>query len=684
MKINKIFILSLLLISMLSIFVVGTSYEQFGIQSYLGSSNPDTYNLRSVSTNSIDSTDDIIACSVGYGSNNGVYPISSTSFDSSTKYNYLIVPTGSSMRMINSACAEISLVSLSGITFYGTMSTIGADVNTPEKYVMFGYNTTSDESGFFVFNFDEVTETLIFNSQKMLNVDVDLDAFHGGACGWKQKNNADDGMCAIVDGNTIYIWDIETDLILNQTIVNSVDRSVPLFQNDGIQAFTKTIPYGACLDFDNDGNNEFVFSMPSLNKFKYVSYDLYSESLDKDVSISLGLIMENYQIYSGCHNSEYNDHIVVSSPCQIGGSSSEFEMCVNLKYCSDTNRHPARMSSVIEQDGTTHIQENEYGPLFMMNTGVYSEFSPNKQYTTYTGTATTTKTINIKSDDYSTILTSFTIPISDYDEQIGTLMFDISGDDDLEFIMSSGEIFNTLSGNRLDYKLPYLTNTTGGYLTAGDLNGDLVNEIVYSDANNIYIYSTNPTSDYITDLSINIPYAYDLDGGIVYTDSDYTYNGSTVYGVNTNQTVAYDTCSSINLDVVQEYYLDGNEVKVLNYDCTAGGYYSCLAGMCLSETLYNFTDEGIQNGTIDFISGGWIENGSSVTPSTSEDVEINFVLDSLNDNLKLIFALFMIAGIVILTAKQTKSPMVLVFVGIITTVMMSYLGMIPSVVLIIL
>ena len=684
MKINKIFILSLLLISMLSVFVVGSSNERIALQEWKGLSQLDSYNLRSVHYNGIDTTDDISACAVGYGSSMGVYPINQRIGE--IKYNYLVVPTESAIRIINSACGEINTIALSGVTFSGTMATIHASEEEYEQYVMMGFNSTSSEYGFYTFSFSTLTNQIEFNKYKKIDDIIDLDIFQGVACGYKQKGINDLGMCAIAQNKKIIIWDLETDNIINVTTTYTIQRISP-----------ETLPYGSVIDFDNDGNNEFFFSgwqwggyMIYLN---YVTYDLYSETLEEDQSISTTSWDTYITIKAGNSLNNFiafdnlNENVIPITPCQIGGVSSVFEVCISMAYLNG-HSHDSHQNIIIENDGTLHYEQwSGTNHFISMSTGIYSDFTVNKEYIWYDDANLTHLNVFIMDSDYETEKYKFNISVGELDsgfnEYTESLLMDIYSDDTKELILSNGQIYDILSGNKLSYHLPYLSNSSNGLLTGGDLNGDYVNEIIYSDANNIYIYSTNPTSDYITDLSVTTYYAYDLDGGIVYTDSDYTYNGSTVYGVNTNQTVAYDTCSSINLDVVQEYYLDGNDVKVLNYDCTTGGYFSCLAGMCLSETLYNFTDEGIQNGTIDFISGGWIDNGTTAIP-ISEDEEINFVMDSLNDNLKLIFALFMIAGIVILTAKQTKSPMVLVFVGIITTVLMSYLGMIPSVVLIIL
>ena len=716
MKISKIFILSVMLITMLSVFVSATTYESFALQGFLNSD--DTSSLRTVESNGLDSTDDLSACSVGYGSELGVYPVVAWSSDFLTKFSFLVVPTTSGIRVINSACGEINVVSLSGVTFYGTMSTISENAGTPEKYIMFGYNATSDEYGFYAFSFDQTSKTILYDSQKMIGEYIDIDLYNGAACGWKQRNIPDNGMCAVAYDRVIYIWDIETDSIIIENTTQIVDRFSP-----------ELLPYGSCVDFDNDGNNEFVFGGVTLSGYSYVSYDLYSETLDKDV-IKSNTAYAGF-IYSGAGLNPINEDVIPVMPCQIGGASSEFEICINYIYLSGASAHdPISVSQVLEQDGTYHTYisaadhiNSEH--LFKMNTGLFSSGTANKQMTipkitTYAG-STSVIDLTFYESDYTTELNSITIDATSFGRYIGTLMFDITGNGTKELILSTGDIYDYDNSSLIPYKLPYLTDTSTGYLVAGDLNGDYENEVIYSDANNIYIYSTNPTTDYeivvadyyctwttpstasvcsalqdgyyagtndctaldiidcINDIApepVIETITGDTDGGL-----NYILNGIAFVTDNgVNGTTGQDYC--FDNATLNEYYISSGVVSSSVIGCTALSYFGCINGECVNESDYNFTQEGILNGSIDIIIGGITTQ--EIPEIEEEEEEINFVLDSLNDNLKLIFALFMIAGIVILTSKQTKSPMVLVFVGIITTVLMSYLGMIPSVVLIIL
>ena len=661
MKINKLLIISLVLISMLSLFVVATTQERYALSEWDGSSNEDSYNLRTYSYNEIDSPTDFESCSVGYGTSLGVYP-SSVRVDN-IRYSYLVVPTSSAFRVVNSDCSEINVISLSGVTFYGTMATIHENAGTLEKHVILGYNSTSGDYGFYAFSFDTDTTQIEFNSYKRIGTGIDEDYFNGVACGFDKKAIADDGKCAIGSSTKLIIWDLSTDSITNVTTSKSLDRPD--------SAMT---PFGAVVDFDNDGNNEFVFATIGgtvANAYTYfMSYDLHSETLDLEKTI-LVADTSTYRV------SYYKaDNIIPVMPCQIGGASSEFEICANYYYRS-TLPQDRYLNAVYSQDGTSEDYDNweTYKHILTMGTGLYSDLSINKDYIKFVDSD-----IYVTKSDYSTEIKSFNIPSSSFPTYMNTLLFDVYSDSDKELILSNGEIYSILSGNKIG-KLDYLSNSSTGYLVAGDINFDYENEIIYSDSSNIFIYSTNPIATYSIDLSVPVPYAIDEDGGINYIESGYTYVGYTDETGSYNTSVAYDTCSSSNLDAVQEYYIDSNlEVALITYDCTTGGYYSCLAGMCLNQSQYEYIDEGIQNGTIDYISGGQLVTPTESTPTQSD---LPSILQLLDDNKQTIFAILFIAGIVVLTAQMgVKEPVVLAFVGILATIIATILGFIDAFVLI--
>ena len=677
MKLNKIFLISILLISMLSLFVSASSLDRFALKDYVDSDDADTYSLRSSHYNGISDYNDIQSCNVGFGTELGTYPVTLRIGD--LRYNYLVVPTSSAIRIINSNCGEINVITIPDVTFVGTMSTIAqTSVSDYDKYVMLGYNS-SDYFSFYSFTFNATTTQIQFEKSKGIGEGIDLNKFHGVACGWESEVSVY-GACGVMDKYNLIYWDYSADTITNYTSSVSTERST----------YTETpIPYGAVVDFDNDNQEEMIFGSlrPNVgNKLyiNYVSFDMFSRSFDKEVSEILFDIDMYFYVPE--------DGIVDVTPCQLGGIISDMEMCFSGVYTPDTpNFIP--FGGYIKQDLSKHIY---YGTSISGGGGATNDVTHHNMLGyDYNGNGNKELVIivyfNSTHDHVRVIDSSDSVLTEFYIDSVSpnnnglrqSILMDVDGDDREDLIFNNGQIYDMYNIN-YPYTLDYLSNSSHGYLVNGDLNGDRVNEIIYSDASNIYIYSTNPTSDYETDLSTPIPYAFDNDGGINYTVSDYTYNGSTLLEVNYNQTVAYDTCLSSNLDAVREYFLVGTSISYIDYDCTTGGYFSCLAGMCLSESNYNETSEGILNGSIDFISGGVTNTTTSTSTTTTTNADsINFVLDSLNNNLKFIFGLFMIAGIVIITAQKSKNPMVLIFVGIIATILMLYLGMIPAVVLII-
>src|SRR6056297_2374283 len=130
-------IIIIMILVILSTVTVATDFERYALQYY---ATPDTsYDLRAANLNGLN-YNDISACSVGYGTELGTYPIQ-FSYDGSY-YNYLVAPTSSAIRVINSNCTEINTITLSNVNLYGTLSTITESDNT-HKYIILGHNTTS-------------------------------------------------------------------------------------------------------------------------------------------------------------------------------------------------------------------------------------------------------------------------------------------------------------------------------------------------------------------------------------------------------------------------------------------------------------------------------------------------------------------------------------------------------------
>jgi hypothetical protein len=559
------------------------------------------------------------------------------------------------------------------------MSTIAqTSVSAYDKYVMLGYNS-SNYFSFYSFTFNATSTQIQFEKSKGIGEGIDLNKFQGVACGWESEVSVY-GACGVMDRYNLIYWDYTANTITNYTSSVSTAR----------ETYTETpLAHGHVIDFDNDNKEEMIFgalteSTPGKLSASYVSFDMFSRTFDKEVDQIILTIDYPYNVPE--------QGITDLIPCQLGGIISEMEMCFSGVYTYDKPNF-VPFNGYIKQDLTIIIfYGTTYSDGFGANNNVTHHNILGYDYNGdgnkelvfinyYNSTHDEVRVIDSTDSAIATIYIDSVSPNNDGYRQ--SILMDVDGDDREDLIFNNGQIYDMYNIN-YPYTLDYLSNSSQGYLVNGDLNGDRVNEIIYSDASNIYIYSTNPTSDYETDLSLSIPYAFDNDGGINYTVSDYTYNGSTLLEVNYNQTVAYDTCLSSNLDALREYFLVGTSISYIDYDCTTGGYFSCLAGMCLSESNYNETSEGILNGSIDFISGGVTNTTTSTSTTTTTNADsINFVLDSLNNNLKFIFGLFMIAGVVMITAQKSKNPMVLTFVGIITTILMLYLGMIPPVVLII-
>ena len=654
---KKVILFGIFVLIIISSFVAASDFERYALQYYTG--NDESYNLRTSGINGVN-YNNLSVCSVGYGSTMGTYPVAFRYAPTNNTYYYLVVPTSSSIRIINSNCTEINSITISNIAFYGTMSTI-VQPDSTHKYVLLGYNSSSSMYGFYAITFNPVTQLLEFDAKKDIGSDINTNTFNGVACGWVNESLSNGG-CGITKGTTLIYWDIEADLITNYTAAYSLSRTS-----------NRYMPYGSVVDYDNDNVNEMVFvgkeyHISTQYQIQYSVFDMNSRTFDKQLMFKP---YADYSIYAGIAGNDDMDvklNALLGTPCQIGGYASDFEMCFQLS--GDNVGTPYNSMVIQKYDNSVLSYDINGNHSFSFSTGNYNN-SVNKNYVSFVNHNSSHNQLSVYSSDYATQLNMFYIPVSasSTNDQINIFLMDMDGDGIEEVIFNNGEIYG-LNGTLLNYSLPNLLSTSTGYLVAGELNGDYENEIIYSDASNIYIYSTNPIENY-TFYAEGYGVCEDTDGGKNYTVFGITYN---------DDVTLWDTCSFIHPVKLNEMYCLGNSPVYEQVNCTALGYYSCLVGKCLNETDYDFYEEGIANGTIN------ATDGSVIIPIVRDPYQagqLPEVIDSIQNNIQLIFALFFIVSLVVLTAHKSRNPIVLIFVGIIGTVIMSIIGFIPSSVLVI-
>ncbi len=118
---------------------------------------------------------------------------------------------------------------------------------------------------------------------------------------------------------------------------------------------------------------------------------------------------------------------------------------------------------------------------------------------------------------------------------------------------------------------------------------------------------------------VNPNYAYDTDGGEIYTVKGTAYNGTIIGG---NQSVTEDYCYDSR--ILNEGYLVDFEVWVGSYDCIYNGYEGCVDGACVPlgyspEENITVTYGYDSDGGVNYYLQGTAYNGTSLNGTATND-----------------------------------------------------------------
>lgn len=639
-KINMLFILAIMLIALVGV-VSGSQFPQYLSSQYYGDNDIDTYNTKSTESGGID-YNNLDSCVIGIGSDMGVYPIAVNY--NNYKYSYLVVPTLDTIRIYNSNCTQINSISIPNIEFYGTMDTF-VEVGGINKYVLVGKNTSDTSYAFYSFKFNTDTLKIEYDNKKDIGASIVTSYFNGVACGSATDTGIGTGGCAIANNNNLYYWDIEHDTLNTYVSTYSMSRNVGIGASSSYSDFWSK-PYGAVVDFDADGNNEIVFATYGYvggYKFFYEVFDMVNLNFEKEIAKATPLDPTWQNLYSSNSVSGY--------PCQIGSRTSYFEVCYDVVYIPSNSPNTANLI-LNGNDGTTFaiIPKTKFSTSVNTfdynNDGLldYVAHNENGLGTTYIYDFSNTQ-IDSVSIDIGSLATGFS-----------SFIMDIDDDSTEELIYSNGEIYDFSTG-KIEYELNYLTNSSKGYLIGGDLNGDLENELIYIDSVTSYVYSTNPTNDYISFT------------GEVQGEGNCTYEVASV-----------EVCEEL----------------ILNDDCTTTIINNCFESINNTE-LFDcpFSTQSTEDGCLTLltypdcstyhINACYNIVGNETETPTEDDEDLPFLLGKIQDNVKVIFGIIIIILSLVTAVKNgVKEPIVLIIIGVLATILGSVFGLIPSSVLIIL
>ena len=699
-KINLILIFIFIIMS----FSVSGSimYERYGLQYYGGSSIADSYLLNSASafTSDINHTN-WDKCNAGAGGYDfGVYP---TQF---TLNNYVyagaLVPYSNSIRLIGGNCTEIDNFAVGGIiktgivqiSFYG-----GSPVTQPFYGVVYE-KTTDSKYYLMVMQLNNETSELEQLEDIYIADDMNVVGFAGGC------TNARNGVCSpfyrvfgILDSlnNKLYVTDYSNDW-------NVVNTSIGYISQE--DHFSQMV-YD---DMDADGTMEFAwagggyYSTGGYSSEAYIyhsrfAYDDGTQTFTAEVNHTKVIIVANMgDTSTGSQGG--TDYVPNMHTCQVGARASALEWCVYVGALTDQSGWTRQSNyAIVTHDstvlkGVTLNGGNHYGII-----PVTFDVDADDDIDVCIPTSTSTLSCYDRADFTNAVREWTNLPVmATTPANMKTVfMVDIDNDDTtIEILFGDGTLYHLLDNESTVQGTDWdstISSTGHGYFSASDISNDGQTELLYIDSSIFRIYSESLTDVELMNYTSESetpptppaePYAYDLDGGLNYNEANYTYNGTTYSTGDVNDSIAYDYCDNTNTDVLNEFYITGTAILENSVNCVSLGYYGCIIGQCANEEKYIHIIEGIQNGSIIPPLSGWIgeEQDTPIITPTIEESNLPVVLNKLQDNIQLIFALFIIVGVVLITASKSKNPLVLMFAGIIATIIMTIIGFIPVVVVI--
>jgi hypothetical protein len=491
--VKKLFLIIALMLIIMP-FAFASSFTRYAFQDYISGSNLNTYALRSSTYNPLNySLANYSKCSYGTGAKFGAYPESIEL--NGNHYVGLIVPTSSSLKLIAANCSIMDSISYGGV-INSTMGYINQYQSDMPIYVFMIKKT----NGTYMVDYYSINnETSKFYLMKTFHP-IDLTNHHikGMTCGCPTNDVCDmlDTKCFFLDTTGDKIYSIKNSNLLLETALNYTTLGVggDFYNDEGLS-------YGAVDDYDADGYNEAIFSGVNIGsgvnlKLQYVSKSFASESIETFNSVSLISASLGGQV-------EANPLQLYSSPCQVGGLASALETCGAARFrVYDGEFYGAwhYVTFVVGNTGTVYILDNplNYGitPFTYDINGdgykdvCFSKYSGGINCTSGNGYTITVKNINIT--------------LASNTNYLGAFLGNIRGSNtDHEILLSNGQVINILPSVSNNTKFDNtLGSTNEGYITMGDLNHDLINEIIYVDDDTTNIYTTSHTSGTLQNLSV--------------------------------------------------------------------------------------------------------------------------------------------------------------------------------------
>jgi hypothetical protein len=512
---KKTIIIIASLVVLLATMVSATSsdaYNRYAWQEYYGTSDSNTYLLRGSATNLIDrDTQSYYSCTAPVNAGNyGVYP---TKFViNGNTYAGLIVPSLNAIHVVGANCTD-----------FDSISTGGNIVSPPYVRGYYLFNGITPEAPEFTFLVKDSVNSHIYlrffsinltTSRMYLRKQVDtgltdetnIAGLAGGCTGYNTQ------VCGL--NNTIYAYWYKTT---NTLYVLEGDETSPrafnLTSSSTLSSITNLNQNRLNIwmdDWNADKYQEIIIAGlidgESVYGSDYVGY--YSQASHNITKVSgqqFGIL--GYAWGNGHHIDGSPDMLI--TPCQIGARGSSLEYCFKIPFIA-----PGSFDFV-------GIVDNSYSvPVFLGGNVGITPMTPvvydinNDGFLDYGAPYNALYDYRwdwISGLDYSTLSRySNILPIAYGGMRSTAFMYDLYPNPvgvhgGAGIVFSNGEAWQFLNNGSLLRTADWdttLTNSTVGYITAGDINGDNTKELIFSNSNALFIHTNNQYEPPLVNLNL--------------------------------------------------------------------------------------------------------------------------------------------------------------------------------------
>jgi hypothetical protein len=717
----KKLLLIFLLFMIVPVVLASDSFNRYAWQEYMGDSDANSYLLRGVSDNTMNIDDyDYLSCLAG--TNAGAYGVYPTEFSiNGSDYTGLVVPTATSIHVISANCTDLDSIDVDGTIisspFIGGYAYIDETVSYPEYVFLIKDSDTHIYVRFFSIN---ATTSMLYLKKEIdttLTDETGVAGLAGGCTDTMGSCLSDDRIYTYWNRNKNILYTIEGDE--SSPRAWNITADVPTLSQGGSFTITSISFNKNHLniwmdDWDGDNTPEIILSgifgnqestyVYKMNLADYTArYDLSTHSLTKETAT-----IQEFTSGGNQAGALYDSDMILS-PCQIGSIGSALEYCIHYAwYIASTGNQ--EYTAVMDNDHDIVISES--------TTAGYKAVSPVTYDINEDGFIDFAAPIYSSLKWYSgldySLIRSYAIPSITYSSSYyaNSFIYDMyPSHNGTGYLLSNGESWQLLdngTAEKVEDWNSVLTNSSTGYITAGDINGDNIKELIFASTAALMIFRQDyaapadcafdiPTTNEVCQSLIDGFYAvpktnnctsFDiLDCINAIGDENNSYSCAVDFGTTTTYCDALvvgmlNGSNYCSLDNINTCYYNINETTI-----TPGCSWPIVSTQTICDALIAGYYAVPKNNTctsfqiLDCINAIPLSEDEQITAETG----LPPILGNFQKNIKLIFGLMVILGIVAYAASRgIRNPIALILIGIVAVVLVTSLGLISTSVLVIL